>query len=127
MSFDGIRRVLGDTEAIKNYDSLKEEKTALEDKFTQLECKMQEMKTTYEGKIQALENKLAAQSSQLIKYNKRNYTPQSFNKLVESIVDKEYKARIKSEVEAKWAVESPKLVREARAPRSNLLRLNISN
>ena len=113
MSLSDVEKALGNSEAIKNYEPLKLEKAASDEEVARLRREMTEMKAKYEGKIAELEGKLATHEGLRIKYNKIRYTTKSFEKLISSTVEKEYRAKINSEVEAKWEVESPRMVREA--------------
>ncbi len=113
MSLSSVEKALKDSEAIKYYDSTKEEKSALEDEVISLKNQMSDKTSKYEGTIQKLEGRVAELEGLRIRFNENHYTLESFEKLVSTTVEKAYHAKIKSGVEDRWAAEAPSRVKEA--------------
>lgn len=113
MSLSDVENAIKDAEALKFYDSMKENNATLEEEGHRLKIEKSEMQTRYEDRIMELENQLAQEKGVRITYKKAHYTPKEFDRLVASRVEREHHADINRKVRERWVAEAPGLVREA--------------
>jgi len=113
LSLTDVENAIRDAEALKYYDSQKEENVALREEVKKLNTEKLEARMKYEDRIKTLENIIAEQDKTRITYKKEHYSPKDFDKLVKSRVEREYRASINREVSMRWAAEAPILLREA--------------